>query len=401
MHASCTARDVETPTNHLAQAAGANTGPSMTPKRKGAIAGATAVPRTWLLFGRKPGDNGQVLALAEALGWPFEVKRLVYRPTELLTNRLLGITLLGIDRRRSSPLVPPWPELVITAGRRNEPVARWIRQAANDPGQVKLVHIGRPWAPLDAFDLIITTPQYALPQRANVLHTEAPMHRISPQRLAEAAALWRPRLADLPEPWIAVMLGGHVGRWTFDESATATLAGAADAMAAAAGGSLLISTSARTPVAVIDTFARTLSVPHRLYQWRADDPDNPYLGFLALAQRIIVTSDSMSMLVEAIATTKPVLIFDLATGSGSKRPLMAPSAPTDERIVPSMRALVWHLGRLLGPRQLARDVMTVHHGQVAAGRAGWLGAPRPDEAPPSPLRDTDRAAAAVRALFGR
>ena len=217
MRASCTARDAETPRNHLALAAGANPGPSMTPRRKGSIAEVTEVPRTWLLFGRKPGDNGQVLALAEALGWPFEVKRLVYRPTELLTNRLLGTTLLGIDRRRSSPLVPPWPELVITAGRRNEPVARWIRRAANDHAQVRLVHIGRPWAPLDTFDLIITTPQYALPQRANILHTEAPMHRISPQRLDEAAALWRPRLADLPEPWIAVMLGGHVGRWTFDE----------------------------------------------------------------------------------------------------------------------------------------------------------------------------------------
>jgi hypothetical protein len=44
--------------------------------------------------------------------------------------------------------------------------------------------------------------------------------------------------------------------------------------------------------------------------------------------------------------------------------------------------------------------MAVHHGQVAAGRAAWLRAPRPNEAPPAPLRDTDRAAAAVRALFG-
>ena len=101
-------------------------------------------PRTWVLLGQKPGDNGQVLALAEALGWPFEIKRMVYRPTELLTNRLLGITLLGIDRAASSPLAPPWPELVITAGRRNEPVARWIQRQAGGRQPVKLVHVGRP-----------------------------------------------------------------------------------------------------------------------------------------------------------------------------------------------------------------------------------------------------------------
>ena len=91
-------------------------------------------PRTWALLGQKPGDNGQVLALAEALGWPFEIRRMAYRPTELITNRLLGVTLLGIDRGRSDPLEPPWPELVITAGRRNEPVARWIQREAGGRG---------------------------------------------------------------------------------------------------------------------------------------------------------------------------------------------------------------------------------------------------------------------------
>ena len=48
-----------------------------------------------------------MLALAEALGWPFETRRMAYRPTELITNRLLRVTLLGIDRGRSDKLVPP------------------------------------------------------------------------------------------------------------------------------------------------------------------------------------------------------------------------------------------------------------------------------------------------------
>ena len=347
-------------------------------------------PRTWVLLGQKPGDNGQVLALAEALGWPFDIKRMVYRPTELLTNRLLGTTLLGIDRAASSPLAPPWPELVISAGRRNEPVARWIRRQAGAGSRLKLVHVGRPWAPLDAFDLIVTTPQYALPRRPNVLHTEAPMHRVDTARLAAAAAHWRPRLAGLPEPWIAVMLGGHVGRWTFGERAAVELTEHACAMVEATGGSLLISTSARTPGDVVDAVARTVRVPHRLYRWRPDDPENPYLGFLALAEQLIVTSDSMSMLVEAVATGKPVFVFDLgdqdAGGSG---------------FLPSRRALIWWLGRWFGPRQLARDVTAIHRGQIASGRVVRLGQPWPTTAPVKPLEDTTRAVQAVRALFGR
>jgi mitochondrial fission protein ELM1 len=348
-------------------------------------------PRTWLLLGHKPGDNGQVLALAEALGWPFEVKRMVYRPTELLSNVLVKVTLLGIDRSRSSPLQPPWPELVISAGRRNEPVARWIQKQAEVAGapRTRLVHVGRPWAPTQAFDLIVTTPQYALPRRPNILHTEAPMHRVSPQLLAEAASAWEPRLAHLPRPRIAVMLGGHVAPHTFDATAGATLARQVSAMAGEAGGSLLVSTSARTPAEVVSAFEANLHRPHLLYRWRRDDPDNPYFAFLALAERIVVTSDSMSMLVEAVATGKPVLIFDLATAGGGRG--LAPA--------PMMRRLVWWLGRRFGPRQLLRDTGAIHRGQVAAGRAVWLGQPWRPERDVPPLGDTARAAARVRALF--
>lgn len=348
-------------------------------------------PRTWLLLGRKPGDNGQVLALAEALGWSFNVKHLVYRRWELVTNRLLGPTLLGVDREHSSPLHPPWPELVISAGRRSEPVARWIQAQAGGRRQVKLVHVGRPWAATELFDLIISTPQYALPVRANILHNEAPMHRMNSTKLGLAAEDWRHRLEPWERPWIAVMLGGHVGPHTFTRLAARHLAAQASAMAASLGGSLLISTSARTPQEALDAFAQALDAPHVLYRWQANDPENPYLGFLALADRIIVTSDSMSMLVEAVATGKPVFIFDLASSRWRSDGALS--------WLPTRRELIFHLGRLIGPAQLARDVGAIHRAQVAAGRAVWLGQSWKPAERTMPLEDTSRAAARVRELF--
>lgn len=93
-------------------------------------------------MGRKAVDNTQMLALGEALGWPFEIKRLVYRKYELATNLLLGATFTGIVREKSSPLTPPWPDLIISAGRRNEPVCRWIQQQADK--RVRLDKHGRP-----------------------------------------------------------------------------------------------------------------------------------------------------------------------------------------------------------------------------------------------------------------
>ena len=108
------------------------------------------------------------------------------------------------------------------------------------------------------------------------------------------------------------MLGGHVGRWTFDEQSGRELAAHADAMVA--GHRWLAADLDQRPHAGrCRRCLRQNAAARRIGSTVGgrDDPDNPYLGFLALAERIIVTSDSMSMLVEAIATGKPVFVFDL------------------------------------------------------------------------------------------
>jgi mitochondrial fission protein ELM1 len=69
--------------------------------------------RVWVLLGSGAGDNAQLLRLAEALGWPFEAKRIRYNGLNRCPNLLLGASKLTVDTRRSDPLAPPWPDLVI------------------------------------------------------------------------------------------------------------------------------------------------------------------------------------------------------------------------------------------------------------------------------------------------
>ena len=344
------------------------------------------LPRVWLIQSYRAGENAQLLALAEALGGPFEVKRLVYRPWGFLVDLPRLVSLAGIDRSRSSPLQPPWPDLIIAAGLRNEPVARWIRHQAG--GRVKLAHIGRPWANPAQFDLVITTPQYRLPVRPNVLHNQLTLQRVTASRLAEAAALWAPRLAALPRPYIAVLVGGNSGPYTFDRAAAQRLGRAANALAAEWGGSLLVSSSARTPGASFEALAVTLQGPIYVYRWTAAGSENPYYGLLALADALIVTSDSIAMLTEACATRKPVYIFDMGAGPGDRPWTLAHWAAFGYR----------QLLRF-GPEKLGRDVGLVHQSLIAAGRAVWLGQPFPPGPPPPPLADVQRAVERVRALF--
>jgi len=347
-------------------------------------------PRVWVVTGYRAGERAQVLALAEALGWPFEVKELDYRPSAARISLFRGSSLRGFRMDRSSPLAPPWPDLVITAGMRNEPACRWIRERS--AGRTRIVHIGRPWARLEQFDLVITTPQYRLPERANVLHNNLTLHRVTVARLQAEARRWESRLADLPRPRIAVIVGGNSGPTTFGPRAAARLARQASAMARAQGGSLLVTTSARTASAAVEALSAGIDAPVNFYRWRRNDDDNPYFGYLALADAIIVTADSISMLTEACATGKPVYMFDAdraLTASGR-----AGYRESDFRLSGTLYRWLMHWG----PNRLSRDIGLVHRRLLERRHAVWLGEAFPDGVPP-PLRDLERALARVRLLF--
>jgi mitochondrial fission protein ELM1 len=368
------------------------------------IENVTVAPTVWVLTGHKAGDNAQLLALAEALGWPFEVKRFVYKRHEIVPNMLLRTTLAGIDKQRSSALEGPWPDLVLTAGRRNEPIARWVKKQSR--GMARIVHVGRPWSSLDRFDLIITTPQYRLPVQANVLHNKTPLHRVTKERTARDAARWQARLQHLPRPFVTVVVGGSSPPYSFDDATAERLAREASVFAAERGGSLLITTSARTPSATIDALERNIEAPAHLFRWTRDARDNPYFAFLGLADAIIVTGDSMSMLAEACATRKPVYIFDLGEGKGAMRKqtmqeAIATDSPRRRRKLgfTDLSGFLYSQVTKLGPSRLHRDIRNIHEYLVDSGRAVWLGEEFAKGRPVPAIDCLGRAVARVRALM--
>ena len=266
-------------------------------------------PSVWVLLGDKAGDNAQAIAVAEALGWPYQAKQLRWNRFSCISNALLGSSLANLDHSRSDRLQPPWPDLVIGVGRRSVPAARWIRRRSG--GRAKLVRIGRPRAALALFDLVVTTPQYGLPERPNVLQLSLPLIALDRGRMGDAARAWETRLAHLPRPWYALLVGGRSDPFTVTEEAGRQAAMLVERAAAEAGGSVLVSTSRRTPAAVVEQIAAVLQRPHHLHRWREQDPDNPYLAYLVLADAIYVTSDSATMLAEAYATGKPVRVLTM------------------------------------------------------------------------------------------
>ncbi len=265
-------------------------------------------PLVWILLGKGAGGNAQMIALAEALGWPYETKRIIYNKLNRIPNILLGASAVSVNKHGSDALAPPWPDIVIAGSRRSAPVARWIKKQSG--GKVRLVHLMHTQAPLRHFDLILTTPQYRLPEAANVVHNTAPLNPLPMERLATAAERWRDRLAPLPHPWTALLVGGNSSAYILDPSTAARLGHEATAIARAGSGSLLVTTSPRTPADATDALAAAIDCPALVYRWQRNDPDNPYHAFLALADQFIVTADTASQLIEACQTGRPVQVFD-------------------------------------------------------------------------------------------
>jgi len=134
---------------------------------------------------------------------------------------------------RSDRLEPPWPDLVITVGRRPSMAALWI--ARQSGGRTKVVLIGKPSGKTRRFDLIVAGGETQMPALPNVLAVTLPLMRVDEAVVAAAASAWRPRLADLPRPLIGFMIGGPTGPFRFDDTVTERLLAVIDQVAAAAG----------------------------------------------------------------------------------------------------------------------------------------------------------------------
>ncbi len=267
----------------------------------------------WVMSDGRAGMEIQCLGLAEALGLDPVVKRVAGRkPLRWFTPWVRPAALWNL-RRRSSPLAPPWPDLIIASGRQPIAPALKIRQLARRQGQrVRLVQIQDPAFNPRQFDLIIA-PKHDPLRGPNVLFTLGSMHRVTPARLAEAAGRFAAEAAGLPRPLTGVLLGGtsRVHRFTPDRAAA--LGAALARLARESGGGLWITASRRTPPEALAALLAPLAgLPHRLWDGSGE---NPYFGILAFSDLLVVTEDSVNMTSEAVAAGKPVLVAPLEGGS--------------------------------------------------------------------------------------
>ena len=276
--------------------------------------------RVWVLDDPRAGTAAQAIGIAERLGVPFRRIPLTWNwmaHVAGLSRRgsLLGLVApmrAGMARRTTTPSVQVMeetgPALVISSGSRSAAVALWFKERYGS----RIVHCMRPgiggMLRYPMFDLLVIPQHDHPPVASNVIAVLGAPHRVSPLILRQAEAAWHERLSHLPHPRVALLVGGPVRGTDLQPALAHRLGTVVARLTAERGGAVLATTSRRTGSEATDALAAGLArTLHVLYRW-GEPGENPYHGFLASADAIVATADSVSMISEACATAAPVFV---------------------------------------------------------------------------------------------
>ncbi len=263
------------------------------------------LPTCWCLTDGRPGMENQAVGLAEAMGLTPVVKRVFLKPLWRIASPHITAFKRFAFSKKGDPVAPPWPDILIATGRPSILPALHVKGQSG--GRTFMVQLQDPVSLRRRFDRIVVPAHDGLTGE-NVIVMNGALHRITPQKLAAEAPRWAEIFAAIPQPRIAVLLGGMNSRYSFGEAEARALAIELKALAGQGYG-LLITGSRRTGEKNLNIFREILAGCAAFIS--DGGGDNPYFGMLAHADAFIVTCDSVNMVTEACSTGKPVHVVQL------------------------------------------------------------------------------------------
>lgn len=261
------------------------------------------LPSVWILTDGKAGDEQPLVGIAEAMGVTPEFRRV--KPRALFAFMMPWGPIDWNDRpgQKGSPLAPPYPDICLATGRR---AIAYLRQLKRLSPTTCTVLFKDPRTRRHGADLVIVQAHDKLRGPSVKVVITAP-NRLPPSRLDAIRAHPPVGLASLPQPRLAVLVGGNSRHHRFTPEDIARFAAGLEERVAR-GAALMITASRRTPPALAAALRSLANNSDRIVFWSGEG-ENPLADYMALADELIVTADSTNMIGEAASTGRPIQIF--------------------------------------------------------------------------------------------
>lgn len=234
----------------------------------------------------------------------------------------------------SSELAPPWPDILITCGRRSAALS--IAIGKKSQGRTYRVHIQNPQIPSHHFNLVCAMIHDGITGQ-NVITIKTALHKLSHEKLAQESQLWAPRWSiehntTTNAPILGIILGGKTKQYGFSQERLQTLIEMISNATYHNNAKVLLTPSGRTEAFVKTELSNKFKNHPNVWIWDQNGA-NPYQAILGQADHLLVTADSVSMISEALYTTKPVHIFPLS-GTSRRHQLFLDILTKDKLIHP-------------------------------------------------------------------
>ncbi len=237
----------------------------------------------------------QCLSLVEAMELPAHLYRISLSTFWQLIPTLLIPNLISKVKVTPKPLKSPWPALIICGGAKALKVGSFIKNIHGG----YLVSLGTSLGFSSDKMIVVGSSTEAVKKKINTL---GPLHRIQQDKLLNARQHIYRKLERIPKPRVGVILNGQEPLRPLFEILLS--------LHKKSPFSLMIHLGVSSAEAYKEIESGFADIPHVC--WDGKD-DNPYLGFLAHSDAVIVSNTSSLKIAEATSTGKPIFMYCTAS----------------------------------------------------------------------------------------
>ena len=202
-------------------------------------------------------------------------------------------------------------KVIISCGRKSVITSIALKKRFGD--QIFNIHIQNPKVPFKYFDLIIT-PEHDAIKGDNIITTKGAIHYLTKKEIVDNSKYLK--LEKEKKKVVAFIIGGPNKYYSYSEEQIHYIFNKVKTLFAPDKFKIIIIPSYRTPERVIKKAFNTFNFNHHVVK---TIDKKAYLSALSIADYVVVTCDSTSMISEAAVTGKPIYIAMMKSNKISKR----------------------------------------------------------------------------------